>query len=211
MGIFNKSKQSKEKEKQSVKDGSASEKKVRTINLIPKPTQEEIDVVVRKDKRSISGVSFIALIIFVAVSILGFNLWSKLRLNQVEQTLVDAENEIKMHQLEEIQKKTLDNKLLAYQSVKNEDFNADNVLSYLLEVAEGLSDVKTLFLDNTLKFEMTGSASSYTNVARLWHDMTREEKYFESISLERVSRSQDTGKVSFNFSGYVIKDKVEEM
>ena len=84
-------------------------------------------------------------------------------------------------------------------------------MEYLLEVAEGLSDVRTLYLDNTLQFEMTGSSTSYSNVARLWHDMTREEDFFKSISLERVSKSLETGRVSFTFSGYVVEDKIEEM
>lgn len=209
MELFKKPKQTNKQVKP--KEGTSDEKKLHSINLIPLPTEEEIEVVVTKGKRNLSGVAFIALVIFIAVLILGLNLWAKLRLNQVNQDIADVENEIKMHQLEEVQKKTLDNKLTAYQTVKNEDFNADKVLSYLLEVAEGLSDVKNLYLDNTLRFEMTGTSSSYTNVARLWHDMTREQEYFESISLERVSRSTETGKVSFSFSGYVIKDKVKTL
>jgi len=123
------------------------------------------------------------------------------------QRLAETENEIERHKLEEIQKKTLDNKLSAYQAVVDQDFNADRVLEYLLEVTEGLSNVRTLYLDNDMKFEIRGTATTYTNVARLWHDMSREEGYFESISLERVSRT-DTGDVNFVFSGFMVKEQV---
>ncbi len=207
MALFTKNKKSKKEVEGPFKDGKSPEKKVQSINLIPPPTEEEVEYVERKGKRSVSGVLFIALVIFVTVSVLGFNLWVKLRLNQGQQRLAETENEIERHKLEEIQKKTLDNKLSAYQAVVDQDFNADRVLEYLLEVTEGLSNVRTLYLDNDMKFEIRGTATTYTNVARLWHDMSREEGYFESISLERVSRT-DTGDVNFVFSGFMVKEQV---
>lgn len=197
-----------EKEKLKIFQKSEKKKKIQTVNLIPGPTEEEVEIVVRRGKRSFSGLIFIAFVIFIAVVILAFNLWVKLRLNQVRQSLAETENQIKQYQLTEIQQKTLDNKLIAYKSVKGQDFNANSVLEYLLEVTEGLSDVKTLYIDNTMKFEVRGTASSYTNVARLWHDMSREQDYFENISLDRVSRSGESGKVNFVFAGYIIKDQV---
>lgn len=139
---------------------------------------------------------------------MGFNLYTKIRLNSVQQRVAETENEITLKQLEEVQMKNLNNKLDAYSAVKGQDFNSNNVLEYLLETTEGLSDVKSLYLDNSMEFEVRGSASSYTNVARLWHDMSREQEYFESISLNRVSRSSETGTVQFVFSGFMIKEKV---
>jgi hypothetical protein len=196
------------KEGQSPRGSDSQQLKRQSINLIPGPTEEEIVVEETKTKRSLSGFLFIAFVVFLAVVVLGFNLWTKIQLNNVQQELVDTENEISLKQLEEIQQKNLNNKLDAYKAVKDQDFNSDSVLMYLLEVTEGLSDVKTLYLDNTMKFEIRGTATSYTNVARLWHDMSREEDYFESISLDRVSRASESGSVQFVFSGFMIKDQV---
>lgn len=195
------------------KAGQESEdiKNRRSINLIPGPTEEEIVVEVTKTKRSLSGFIFIAFIVFVAVVVLGFNLYSKIRLNNVQQRLAETENQIATKQLEELQLKNLNNKLDAYAAVKGQDYNSNNVLEYLLQVAEGLGEVKTLYLDNTLMFELKGTASSYTNVARLWHDMAREEEYFENISLNRVNRTSDTGDVQFIFSGYLVEENITEL
>jgi hypothetical protein len=209
------SEKSKESDKTQPKAGkpvaekdSGQKIKRQSINLIPGPTEEEIVVEETKTKRSISGFLFIALVVFLAVVVLGFNLWTKIRLNNAQQDLAETENEISLKQLEELQQKNLNNKLDAFKAVKDQDFNSDRVLEYLLEVTDGLSDVKTLYLDNTMKFEIRGTATSYTNVARLWHDMSREEDYFESISLDRVSRSADSGSVQFVFSGFMIRDQV---
>lgn len=197
--------------KKELKDRGSEQVGVQSINLIPLPSEEQVKKEISKEKKSLSGISFIALTIFVAVSVLGLNLWAKLRLNRVNQNVAEMKNEILQYQLNEVQKKTLDNKLDAYKAVVNEDFNANKVMEYLLEVAEGLTDVRTLYLDNSLRFEMTGTSSSYANVARLWHDISRDSDFFESISLDRVSKSLDTGKVSFSFSGNLLKDEVQSM
>ncbi|MEA3357010.1 MAG: hypothetical protein U9Q67_01075 [Patescibacteria group bacterium] len=185
----------------------------KSIDLLPQMPEEEIAEVEKKGRINLSGVFFILLIVAMSIMILAADLWVHLDLNSKKQTLADTEAEILSMQYVELKQRTLNNKLDTYSAVMYHDFNSDSVLDYLMEVAEGLGIVNSLYLDDTMKFEMVGKASSYSNVARLWHDMCREKDYFSNVNLDNVRKSDEDGEivVRFSFSGYIIKENLDNI
>lgn len=184
------------------------------IDLLPKATEEEIQETVKKGRINLSGVFFIFLVVLFSLAILGGNLLARMEHNNKLDQRAKAESEVESLRYVELRQKTLNQKIETYESVKEYDFNADKVLDYLLDVTEGLSETSSLYVDAEMEFEIRGEATSYSNVARLWHDMSREEDYFENINLEYVRKNtSDEGEdvVYFQFTGTMIRDNVSEL
>ncbi len=183
-----------------------------TINLLPGLSQEEVKNIEKKTKLNFSGVLFVFLVVFFSLVILGLNLWVRIDYNATNQKLKNTEGAIRNLSYVETHQKTLENKISTYSTVKESEFSADEILKYLKDTAGNLANVDGLYLDSKLKFELRGSAASFTNVARIWHEMSRDKEYFDNIYLEEVSRSgvadgkgMQTG-VRFVFTG-VVKQK----
>lgn len=185
-----------------------------TIDLLPQISEEEVVKIEKKGKLNLTGVLFVFLVVLFSLVVLAGNLWVRMEYNKANQQLKDTEGEIRGLQYVEMRQLTFNNKLGTYAVVTRNDFSADKVLNYLLDVAAGVTEVDSLFLGANLDFEIRGRATSYKNVARLWHDMAREEEYFEWISLERMSKTEDEDgnpRVSFTFTGKIIKENVDRL
>lgn len=184
-----------------------------SIDLLPKATVEEVQEESRRGRVNLSGVFFVFIVVFFSITILGANLLVRLDLNNRKQELADAESEIMKLRYVELKQKTLNNKVSTFGSVQRRDFNSDKVLNYLMDIAQDISTVESLELDDDMRFEISGHTTSYANVARLWHDMSREEEYFESINLEFARRQaiEEGNRVNFSFSGVMIKENVDNL
>lgn len=184
-------------------DGSGS------IDLLPKITEEEVHEIEKKGKINLSGVFFIFLFVLVSLVILGANLVAQLSLNSYNENLSSAEKEVVSLQYVEVKQKTLNNKMGTFDVVQRNDFRSGEVLEYLMEISESLSEVDSLYLDQNLQFEVTAKTKSYADVARLWHELSTEEDYFEYISLEYARLNKDKG-VSFSFTGVVKEENLDK-
>ncbi len=186
----------------------------KNINLLPGISMEQVQRIVKKEKINLSGLLFIFLIVFFSAIILGLNLWANLDRNNQRQKLADTEGQIRGLSYTETHQQTFNNKLGTYSAVTDHDYNADQVLIYLKDGASGLATINRLYLDSNLSFEISGTSSSFSNVARLWHDMSRDEEYFESISLENVSKNtleEGSNSVSFSFKGKMVAENVAKL
>lgn len=153
-------------------------------------------------------------VVATTVGILLLNLITKADVNHKKQRIAEENAKIVSLQYIELKQRTLMTKILAYEAVREFDFSSDVVLEYLLETASGLSDVRSMSLDENLEFSFSGTTDSYINVARLWHDMASQQDYFSTISLDGVSKTQNengTVFVSFSFSGSMIKENVDKL
>ncbi len=191
--------------------------KKKAINLIPQKTKEEVKDEVKKSKINVSGVLFVLLVVSVSLIVLGLNLYARLDYNSKNQKLANSKSDIIALQSTEKMQKTLNRKLSTYEAVKEGDFSADRVLRYLLDVSSDLSNVNSLYVDEGLNFQMEGTASSYSNVARLWHDMSRDKDYFSTVNLQYARKQTDTespeseGSVIFAFSGKINRENLESL
>ncbi len=187
----------------------------KSIDLLPEIPKEEVEKVQKKGKLNLFGVLSIFLVVFVSIIILLLNLFFRIDYNNSDQKLADTNNEVLGLQYVELKQKTLNTKMDTYGSVREHDCSTDVVLEYLLEVAEGLSSVSGIYLDDSMLFQITGKADSYINVARLWHDMAQDEDYFEYVNLESVhlvdGNEEANDKVTYSFSGKMIKENVDKL
>jgi hypothetical protein len=62
---------------------------------------------------------------------------------------------------------------------------------------------------------VSGRATSYRNVARLWHDMSRQEDYFEYVNLGSANKTEDDdeteGNIKFSFNGAINRETVNKI
>ncbi len=181
-----------------------------SINLLPQLSEEEVEKIEQKGKINFYGVFFVFLLVLISLVVLGGNLIVQLRYNNKSQELFNKEKEVVKLQYVEIKQKSLNNKFETYKAVDERDFSADILLQYLIEVSEQLSNVNTLFLDEALNFEIRGNATSYRNVARLWHDMSRQEDYFEVVNLG-YARKTDEGAIEFSLSGVMKRESIDKL
>lgn len=186
-----------------------------SVNLLPGLSAEKVQQIVKKEKVNLSGVFFVLIIVVFSLIILGVNLWAHTQLNNAKQLRADTETQIRSLGYVAARQQTLNNKLGTYSAVSGQDYNADKVLTYLMEGAQGLATVKRVYVDSNLEFELTGTASNFANVARLWHDMSRDSDYFEYINLQDVSRvaegGSETAGVSFSFDGKMVRENVNRL
>jgi len=184
---------------------------VRSIDLLPQITEEEVEEIEEKGKINLYGVFFVFLVVSVSLVVLGGGLIAQSDYNRQAQNLADTEGEILDLQYLEIKQRTLNNKISTYTAVEDRDFYADVVLEYLMEVTESLSTVDSLYLDDSLSFEVRGRTSSYINVARLWHDMSRQEDFFEIVNLQYARKSDEDEGITFSFTGVMSRDSLDKL
>lgn len=184
-----------------------------SIDLLPQITEEEVEEIEEKGEINLYGVFFVFLVVSVSLVVLGGNLMTQLDYNKQSQNLANTEGEIMDLQYIEIKQRTLNNKMDIYTVVSDRDFYADVVLQYLMEVTESLSTVDSLYLDDNLSFEVRGRTSSYTNVARLWNDMSQQEDFFELVNLQYARKSEEEGNecIRFSFTGIMQRESLDKL
>jgi hypothetical protein len=189
--------------------------KVSSIDLLPDVPEEEIIKAEKKGKMNIFAIFSIVFIGTATVLVLLANLAAQLEQNVQKEMLAKSRQDILDLQYVEIKQRTFNVKMDTYRTVVDHDFSSDVVLQYLLDVAGRLSTVRSMYLDDTMNFTVSGTADSYLNVARIWHDMSKQKDYFENVNLTGVSKDLDapdpSNGVTYNFSGTMIKENVDNL
>lgn len=187
----------------------------RVIDLLPEIPEEVVQKVEKKGKQNVFALFSILFIGFAAIFILLGNLAAQIEYNVQNDRLAETRGEIIGLQYVELKQKTFNVKMDTYRSVTSHDFSSDVVLTYLLDVANQLSTVKSMYLDDAMNFSINGTTDSYMNVARIWHDMSKDKNYFQWVDLKNVSKdleADDPGNsVSYSFSGTLIRENVDNL
>jgi hypothetical protein len=184
------------------------------IDLLPEMSVTQVQKIEKKGRSNVFAVMLIFTVAALTVGVLFLNLLTKADLNRKTQQLADEKRNIVSLQYIELKQGTLVTKVSAYEAVRDFDFSPDIVLQYLLDVAGGLSEVTQIQLNENLEFSINGSADSYINVARLWHDMASQEDYFASVSLDSIAKTESeegAGIVGFAFSGVMVKENLNKL
>lgn len=184
------------------------------IDLLPEMSEKQVKHIQKKGKTNVFAVMLVFSVAAITVGILLLNLLTKADVNKKKQLIAEENAKIVSLQYIELKQRTFMTKVQAYEAVREFDFSSDVVLEYLLETASGLSNVRSISLDENLTFSFSGTTDSYINVARLWHDMANQQDYFSTISLDGVSKNENedgTVVVSFSFSGSMIKENVDKL
>lgn len=188
--------------------------KTGAIDLLPEVTEVEVKEVKTKGKVNLFGVLAVLIVIVITVVILGGNLLFRLSYNNKNQVLADTKAQVEDYQYIEIEQRTLNNKISTFNAINEYDFSPDTVLTYLRDISQGLTITESFYLNDTMNFELRGKADSYVNVARLWHEMSVQQEYFQYVNLEYVRKDSDSDEnedVMFSFSGRMIKENVDDL
>jgi hypothetical protein len=184
----------------------------RSIDLLPEIPEEEVKEIKQRGRLNLFGVFSIFVVGLATLVILVLTLAARIDYNSKNQRLADTSSEIKSLQYIELKQNTFNTKVDTYTSVQKHDFSSDVILDYLMEVAGRLSVVGGMYLDDSMGFRLTGSADSYMNVARIWHNMAENQDYFEFVNLNSVGREDGTfggsSTVLYVFEGKMIRDNV---
>lgn len=185
----------KEKAKQKMAENLIAGK---SINLIPPLTEHEAHI--EKRKVSVNTNAAFALLFFfvLSLSIVGFNLFSKLDLNQRKEELYALEQSIRAREEVISSNDEILRRVKLYNSIEQSTYSSKDVINYWQGVSKGIATINQIDLTQGMTFEVTGTAKTLTDVSKLWYLLGNDAKV-ETLDLRSVAK--DKTLVRFEFEG----------
>jgi hypothetical protein len=176
------------------------------VNLIPKKSEAEITKEKKKFSFSISSMISLLILILLSLGVVLFNIISKRQLNNAKESLYNKEIELESYTDKMISNEEILDRIDLYREIQEGVFSPKEIVQYILGVVDrsGSVTVRTFDLGDDLSFEMDGSTTDLSVVARLWYLLGTDDNII-TINLNSVGKG-DTG-VSFSFQGELNADK----
>ncbi|MCA9377024.1 hypothetical protein H6763_01625 [Candidatus Nomurabacteria bacterium] len=168
------------------------------INLIPTMTEQQLDFEQKKTSFNLFSAFAILFLVLLTIGILGYNVLTKISLNNDKKELNALEQELLSNSDVIKANKEILQRFDLYKEIQETTFSPKEVLLYWEDLLQGYGDVKSIELNNGLRFSVTGSTGSLTEISFLWHILTVDEK-IQNMNLESMSKSKDIAR--FNFEG----------
>lgn len=171
---------------------------LKSINLIPPLTEEQ--VVVEKSKIKLNVGASISLLFFfiLTLGIVGFNIFAKQELNNKKNQLFKIENELNLRESVLSSNDEILKRLNLYQKIEAGTYSVKDIVLYLESISKGLGTIDTVEITEGKTFLIAGTGLNLTEVSKLWY-VFGNDKYIESVNLKSVSK--DTAKARFTFEG----------
>lgn len=175
-----------------------------SINLVPRLTEAEIKV--ESSKIKINTSAAIALFVLFALSLLivGANIVTKLDLNAKRKQLFNLEGEIRLKENVLSSNDEILRRVTLFEKIEETTYSSKDAVLYWQEISKGLAKITEISLSKGLNFEVTGTATTLTDVSKLWYILGNDEKIV-NINLKSVTKSQ--AKVNFKFEGLLNFDE----
>ncbi len=184
-----------------------------SINLMPKLTQEEAQIVETKQSVDLRAVIFL---LFVAILSIGFVIYT----NHVNSELEEEERKLENleRQLEAEARMIHDNNQILnryelFEYIKENFFSSKEVLVFWEEISGDLGEINSIELGDDLEYEISGTSESLLNVAKFWHllslDIRVTEVHLESLSVP-VDEDKEEDEARFSFSGTLDIDHFDQ-
>lgn len=183
------------------------------INLVPTLSKDEQQALERKSKFSFAAAFFILSLVVISIIVVGFNIFTKFRLNLEQQRVKTLEAQV----LERGDVLRSNNELLdrisLYKNVQQSTLSPKEIMVYWMELTADYGQIENIEISGGVKFNFRGSANSLNDVAILWHKLSIDERV-TNINLENVGKSSD-GKIIYSFEGqlnpeYFLSEKVSK-
>ncbi len=182
---------------------SDSIEEAKSINLIPKLSKEE--VVQERKKKTLNLGSVISLMALVLISIVtvGFNIFSKMQLNNEKEKLYDIEEQVNTQSTKILANNEIKERVLLYKEISSSAYSPKEVIEYINTIAErsGSTTVTSFTFTNELAFIIDGKAYNLEDVSKFWFLLTNDAKV-EDVILESVSKGSEGA--SFKFKGNLV-------
>jgi hypothetical protein len=170
----------------------------KALNLIPPMTEREEKVEVRKSSLNMSAALALLFLFVLSIGIVGFNLFSKLDLNNRKEELFDLESDIRSKSEILSSNDEIIRRVKLFRSVEETTYYSRDVIAYWEETSQGLGTITQITLSEGMNFQVSGTSRNLTDVSKLWYTLGNDSG-IDSINLRNVNKTEDF--VRFNFEG----------
>jgi hypothetical protein len=168
------------------------------INLVPRMSQQEVQVEARKSKFNFLAAFFILFMVLISVVILGFNIFTKIQLEGEQAALKEVEDTVLAESDTIRANDQLLERISLYQNVQASTLSPKEVLVYWRELAGDYGEIQRVDMQNGLKFSFSGTSEKLSDVALLWHKLSIDERV-SNINLNSVGQAESS--VRYEFEG----------
>ncbi len=181
-----------------------------SINLVPTMSEEEIVVEETKKKLNVSAIVSIIVFLLITVTIVGFNIFTKLQLNAEKEKLTKQEEEIRGMSSVVLSNEEILKRVYLYKDIETNQYSPKTVFDYFnnILVKNGNSSIKTFTFKDDVNIAFDGFSDSLDTISKLWFLLSNDEKV-EKVSLETIAKGPDS--VRFSFSMKIVKDAFLEL
>jgi hypothetical protein len=139
----------------------------------------------------------------VSILIVGFNIVSRMALNNEKAKLNTYETEVAKMTQKMIASNEITERIQLYNRVLSETYSPKSVVDYINNIASksGTSVVNTFSLGQDLVFTIEGRATDMENVSKFWFLLSNDPK-METVSLQSVGNNGNY--IRFIFKGKLV-------
>lgn len=192
-------------EKQNIPENLAKGSK--TINLIPTMTKEEVLVVETKSKLNVGAAISLFILILLTLGIVGFNIFSKISLNNKKTLLNNTETELKLRDNLISSNDEILRRISLFKKVEATTYSSKEIIQYFQTISNGVAVIDNYEITNGTMFEISGSSADLKEVSKFWY-LLGNDKYIESVNLKTVIK--DVGSARFTFEGTLKLDEFKK-
>lgn len=193
----------KEEPKEKVLTPTPPVKESTGINLIPNLSKEEVVHETKKKKLNMSAVISLMALVFVSILIVGFNIISKIQLNNEKDKLYNYEQRLGSVSYKITGNNEIGERISLYKDIQKNAFSPRTVIEYINSIAakSGNINVSSFDFGGQLTFDLDGNAYTLEEVSKFWYLLSNDSKV-ENIVLKSVGKT-DNG-VRFSFQGKLV-------
>lgn len=173
------------------------------VNLIPTLSKEEVIVAEKKKKLNVGSIVSLLILVVVSILIVGFNIVSRMALNNEQAKLNTYEAKVTKMTQKMISSNEITERIQLYNRVLSETYSPKSVVDYINAIASksGNSVVNKFSLGQDLLFTIEGKAADMENVSKFWYLLSNDPK-IESVALQSVGNSGNS--IRFIFKGKLV-------
>jgi len=176
------------------------------VNLIPTLSKEEVVVAEKKKKLNVGSIVSLLILVVVSILIVGFNIVSRMTLNNEKEKLNTYEAQVNKMTQKMISSNEITERIQLYNRVLGETYSPKSVVDYLNAIASksGTSVISSFSLGENLLFTIEGNSTDMENISKFWYLLSNDPK-METVTLQTVGNSENG--VRFIFKGKLLLEK----
>lgn len=193
----------KEKKEEKVPENIVEDK---GVNLIPVMTKDQIEEEEQKKKVNVTSLVSVSLLLSISILVVGFNIASKIQLNNERAKLFAKEEEMALYEQYIIDNNDILDRVYLYKDIQEGAFSVKEVVEYIQDIGlkSGNSTITEISFSGASSFEFSGNSKDLEGVSKLWYLLVNDSK-MENIELKSVSKSEQGSR--FSFSGELKVDE----
>lgn len=177
------------------------------INLIPPLTESEKKTETSKFKLNLSAAYTLLFLVVLSILVLGFNGISRMALNSRKEALFDLERKSNLRSDLLSYNDEIVRRVNLYKTIEGSTFSSKEIVEYWQSIAQGFAQINNVELTKSLGFTVSGTATSLTNVSRLWF-LLANDSWVANVNLKTVVK--DGTSARFTFEGELNLDEFLE-